>query len=154
MGSAIALRDVVGKAQHRLMIAVVPPKSALNGYAFTLGAHGHRFTDEGGFGAVEIADEGGYAAIVAQFDLLGLDTAAVGENDGDATIQESQLAQAMLESGEVELGHGKGFRRGKKGDLGALAAFAIACLGKGGIGIAVREAHRVFAAVAENPELE
>ena len=38
MGAAVALRDVVGEAEHVLVVAVVPPQRAFDGDAVALGA--------------------------------------------------------------------------------------------------------------------
>ena len=73
----------------------------------------------GVLGAVEIAHEGFEAAVVAHLLGLRLDAAPVGEHDPHAGIEEGELAQAMLERGEVELGLGEGRRRGQEGHLGA-----------------------------------
>ena len=51
-------------------------------------------------GAVEIAHEGGDATLVEQFDILGLDTALVGQENADTGIEESQFAQAMFQGCE------------------------------------------------------
>ena len=48
------------------------------------------------------------------------------EDDADAGIQEGQLAQPVLEGGEVELGLGEGFGRGQEGDFGAALAIGVA----------------------------
>ncbi len=65
MGAAVALRDVVGEAQHGLVIAVVPPQRAFDAGAVALGLHHDRLRDQRRLVAVEIFDEGLDAAFVA-----------------------------------------------------------------------------------------
>ena len=81
MGAAVALGNVVGEAEHGLMIAVVPPQGTFDGERVALRSHDDGIADERRFGAVEIADEGLDAALIAHFDFLRLDPAPVGEND-------------------------------------------------------------------------
>src|SRR5208282_2443304 len=68
--AAVALRDVVGEAQHGLVVAVVPPQRALDAGAFALGLHDDRLRHQRRLVAVEIFDECLDAALVAQ--LLAL----------------------------------------------------------------------------------
>jgi hypothetical protein len=62
VGAAIALRDVVGEAQHVLVVGVVPPQRDLDAdaarTAVLLAAHHHhRLLEQRRLGAVEIAHE-------------------------------------------------------------------------------------------------
>ena len=59
-------------------------------------------------GAVEIAHEGLEAAFVMQQLALRLGAARVGQHDMHAGIEKGELAQAMLERREIELGLGEG----------------------------------------------
>ena len=114
MRAAVALRDVVGEAQHVLVIAVVPPQGAFDGDAVALALDHDRIGDQRLLGAVEIAHEGLDAAFIEELDVLGLDAAPVGEHDAHAGIEEGQFAQAMLDRREVEFGLGEDFGRGRK----------------------------------------
>ena len=154
MSAAVALRDVVGEAQHRLVIAVVPPQGTFDGYAVALAADGDRLGDEPVLGAVEPDDEGFDAADIMHGLLARLDTAQIGERDRDAGIEVGELAQAMLEGRIVELDPGEGLRRGKKGHFGTLAAAGIADDAQRRVGVAIGEAHEVLFAIAEDPELQ
>ncbi len=58
-------------------------------------------------GAVEILDEGLEPALVMHLDLLRLDAAGIAQGEGHAGIEEGELAQAMLQRREVELGLGE-----------------------------------------------
>ena len=111
MRAAVALRDVVGEAQHALVIASRSTMSAASTMMFSRSPRSRIGRgDQRRLGAVEIAHEGFEAAVVVQHDLLLLDAALVGQNDRHAGIEEGELAQAMLERGEVEFGLGEGLR--------------------------------------------
>ncbi len=110
MGAAIALRDVVGEAEHGLVVAVVPPQRAFDGDAVALGLDHDRRGDKRRLVAVEISDEGFDAALVAHLLALFDRVAHVGQHDGDAGIEEGELAQPMLQRREIELEHGEGLR--------------------------------------------
>ncbi len=154
MRAAVTLGNVVGEAEHGLVIAVVPPQCAFESDAVALGPHSNGLTNHRGLGAVKIADEGRDAAIITQLDLLGLHAATVGEDNGDAAVEKRQLAQTVFERGEVKLGLGEGLGRGQEGHLGASAPLGRLELGQGCIGIPIGEAHGILAALAENPELQ
>ncbi len=62
MRSAVALRDVVGEAQHVLVIAVVPPQGAVDGDAVLLAVDHDGLGQNRLLGTVEIAHEGRDAA--------------------------------------------------------------------------------------------
>src|SRR5437764_279780 len=72
--------------------------------------------------AVEILGEGLDAAFVEQVGDLGRRGALVGQDDAHARVQERQLAQPMLQRGEVELGLGEGLGRGQEGHFRAVLA--------------------------------
>ena len=154
VSAAVALRDVVGEAQHALMIAVVPPKCCFHRDAFALGLDHDRIGDQRRLVAVEKFHEGLDAALV--FHLLAFlhRVAHVGQHDGDAGIEEGELAQTVLERGEVELDHGEGLGRGQEGDFGAALAFRVAGLLQRRHRDAVVEFHEVLFAVAPDGELE
>ena len=76
--------------------------------------------------AVEIFDERLDAALVAHLLALLDRVAHVGEHDGDAGIEERELAQAMLQRGEIELHHREGLGRGQERHLGAALAAGVA----------------------------
>ena len=110
VGAAVALRDGVGEAEHGLVVAVVPPQRAFDGDAVALGLDHDRRGNERGLVAVEIFDERLDAALVAQLLALLDRVPHVGEHDRDAGIEEGELAQPVLQRGEIELGHGEGLR--------------------------------------------
>jgi hypothetical protein len=119
MRAAVALRNVVGEAQHRLVVAVVPPHRAFDAGAVALGLDDDRLRHERRLVAVEIFDEGLDAALVAHLLALLDRVAHVGQRDRDAGIEEREFAQPVLQRGEVELGHGEGFLRRQERHLGA-----------------------------------
>ena len=108
MRAAVALRDVVGEAQHVLVVAVVPPQRRLHHDLVLLLLHHDGLGDEWVLGAVEELDESAQAALIAHLLGLRLDAAMVGEHDAHAGIEEGELAQAMLQRGVIELDHGEG----------------------------------------------
>ena len=111
MRAAVALRNVVGEAQHVLVVAVVPPQRGLDRDAVALGLDHDRRGDQRRLVAVEIFHEGFDAAVVdhvlALFDRVTL----VRQDDVDAGIEEREFAQAMLQRRPVELDLGEGFGR-------------------------------------------
>ena len=64
MRAAVALRDVVGKAQHVFVVAVVPPHGDFDRDAVLFAGNGDRFLDQRFLVAVEIFDEGLDAAVI------------------------------------------------------------------------------------------
>ena len=85
-----------------------------------------RLRHQRGLVAVEIFHERLDAALVAHLLALLDRVAHVGQHDGDAGIEERELAQPMLQRREVELGHGEGFRSRQERHLGAAPAGGIA----------------------------
>ena len=154
MRAAVALRDVVGEAQHVLVVAVVPPQGAVHRDAVLLAMDHDRLGEDGLLGAVEIAHEGGDAALVEEFDVLFFHAAMIGQQDAHAGIEEGQLAQAMLKRAKVEFGLGEGFGGGEEGDLRAALAGCFAHHLQRRIGLTMGEAHEVLLAIAEDGELE
>ena len=65
MGAAVTLRDVVGEAQHVLVVAVVPPQRGLDADVVHLGPHHDRGRHHRLLVAVEIFDEFLDAAVIA-----------------------------------------------------------------------------------------
>ena len=109
----------------------------------------------GGLGAVEIADEGGDAALIIELDALLLLVPRVGEDQADARIEEGELAEAVLERVEVELGDLERVGRGQEGDPGALLARRRRADDlQRRLGVAVAEAHLMLLAVAPDGEIE
>ena len=91
------------KQSTRLVVAVVPPQRALDADAVALGLHDDRLRDQRRLVAVEIFDERLDAALVAHLLALLDRVAHVGEHDADAGIEEGELAQPVLQRGEIEL---------------------------------------------------
>ena len=125
MGSAVALRDVVGERQHVLVIAVVPPQRDLDADAVALAPDENRPIDQRGLGAVEIAHKRFETPLIVEILALGLGVTQVGEQDVHARVEKGVLAQAMLDRRVVEFDHGEGFGRGREGDLGPTLDAAI-----------------------------
>src|SRR3954466_12948642 len=97
MRAAVALRDVVGEAERLLVIAVVPLERDLDADIVALAGDRDGIGDQRRLGAVEIADEGGDAALIVKLDLLLLLVPGVDEDQPDSRIEESELAEAVLE---------------------------------------------------------
>ncbi len=164
VGAAVALRDVVGEAQHRLVIAVRPRHRDFDDDPLALAEHGDRGRVELLLGAVEVVHELDEAALVMHRHRLRLDTPRVGQAHDDAGIQEGELADAMLERGEVELDLGEGLGARQESDLGAgLLARALAARrqhwrgtddGERRLGIAVVKADEMLGTVAEDSQVE
>ena len=107
MRAAVALRDVVGEAEHGLVVAVVPRQRRLDDDFFALALDQQRIGNELLLVAVEIAHEFLDAAVVEHLLDARLGPAQVGERHLDAGIQERELAQPVLERREIEFGLGE-----------------------------------------------
>ena len=98
--------------------------------------------------AVEIFDECLDAALVAHLLALLDRVAHVGQHDGDAGIEEGELAQPMLQRREVELDIGEGLGARQERHLGAALAVGVADDRERRDRVAVGELHEVLLAVA------
>ena len=161
MGAAIALRDVVGEAEHVLVIAVIPLHRDFDRDAVLLADGVDRLRDQLGFGLVEVFDERLHAALIFEDRLIGLGVALIAEDDLHAGVQEGQLAQAVLQRLAVIIGLGEGRRRGEEAHGGAgiglaiVAVRGLAPLDQGRLHAApLDEADPVFLAIAVNGQLQ
>ena len=154
MRAAVALRDVVGEAEHVLVVTVVPPQGGFDSDAVALDLDRDRRRNERGLVTVEIFHERLDAALVAHLLALLDRIAHVGENDQHAGIEEREFAQTVLERREIELDHGEGLRGGQEGHFRSRLAFRLAGHFQRRLRDAVAEFHRMFFAVAPDRELE
>ena len=142
--AAVALGNVVGEAQHVLVIAVVPPGCEFDRDPVALCFQINRRADERRFCTVEIAYEFGEAAFIHHVDRARLDTARVGERNARAGIEEGQFAQTMFERAEIEIRFGERQSGRMKGDLGARTRFAIGHLARFAHCLERRHRHTMF----------
>ena len=154
MGAAITLRNMVGKAENVLVIAVVPLQGSLNHDPVALAVDQGRRAVQSLLVAVEIFDEGLDAALVMHIDLLRHHSALIGERDGNLGIEEGEFAQAVLQLLEVEHGVAEGDVGGQEGYLASGLLARLAGYGERRLGLAVAEGHGMDLAVAANGELE
>ncbi len=154
MGAAVALRDVVGEAQHGLVIAVVPPHRAFDAGAVALGLDHDGIGHQRRLVAIEIFHERLDAALVDHLLALLDGVTLVGQHDADAGIEERQFAQAVLQRRPVEFRHGEGLLGGQERHLGAAPLEGRADIDERGDRLAVAELDDGFAAVAPDRELE
>ncbi len=154
MGAAVALRNVVGEAQHVLVVAVVPPQRRLDADAVHFGIDHDRRGHDRLLVAVEIFDELLDTAVVVHLLALLDRVAHVGQHDIDAGIQEGELAQAMFEGGEVVFDIGEGFRGGEERHLGAALAMGVADHLERRHRVAMGEFDEMLLAVAPDPQLQ
>ncbi len=154
MRAAVALRDVVGEAEHVLVVAVVPPQRGLDGNFLLLLRHDDRLLDQRVLGAIEVAHESAQAPLVTHLLELRLDAAIVRQQDAHARIQERKLAQAMLERRIVELDHGEGLAARHEGDARAGLGGRVADRLERRLRHPVGEAHEMLLAVAPDGEIE
>ena len=154
MGAAVALRNVVGEAQHVLMVAVVPPQRGLDADAVHLRPNHDRGGHHRLLVAVEIFDEFLDAAVVVHRLALLDRVAHVGQHDIDAGIQERELAQAMLQRREIIFDVGEGLGGGEERHLGAALAIGIADDLERRDRVAMGEFDVMFLAVAPDPQLQ
>ena len=122
MCAAIALRNVVGEAEHAFIVAVIPPQCTFHCDAIPLAHDQDGIFQQRRFGAVEIMHEGLDATFVIKFNHMGLNTAPVGQGDAHTRIQEGQFTQAMFQRGKIKISFGKGFRGGQESHFRAALA--------------------------------
>src|SRR5262245_15591115 len=154
MCASVALWDVIGEAEYALVVAVVPPQGAFDRDTLAFGLDHDRGGNERSFVAVNEFHERLDAALVFHF-LAPLDRVTlVGKHNGDARIQECQLAQTMLECRKVELHHREGLWRWQERHFGAALALRVANGLERSLRDAVAELHEMLLAVAPDGELE
>ncbi len=154
MGAAVALRDVVGEAQHVLVVAVVPPQRRLDADAVQLGAHHDRRGHDRLLVAVEIFDELLDAAVIMHLLALLDRVAHVGQHDVDAGIEEGELAQAVLQRREIIFDVLEGLGGGEERHLGAALAIGLADHLQRRDRVAMGEFDEMLLAVAPDPQLQ
>ena len=126
MAAAIGLADVVGEAEDRLVIAVVPLHRGFDDDVAPAIADHDRVADQGLLGAVEVADECLGAAFVVEGREPGLGRALVSQRDVQAGVEEGELAQAVLQLVKIELRLGKDLTRRQEGHTRARALGGLA----------------------------
>src|SRR3954469_4315689 len=91
MGAAVLLRTVIGKAQHRLLVGIVPLHRHIEGDAVLLTTAEKYVRMQHVLGPVHVLDEALHAA--REREVLFLARALVDEDDLDAVVEERKLAQ-------------------------------------------------------------
>ncbi len=116
MGTAVALRDVVGVAKDIFLVRVVP----LHRYLDADTVHFHLDIDNlvvnRSLVAVQMFDESAYPAVV--FEQVFLVAALVEQVDPNAGVEERQFAQALGEYVVVKFGIAENFRARFEAQLG------------------------------------
>ena len=139
VGSAVTLRNVVGKAQDVLVVRVVPLHRDFDGNSVAFRPDDDRFADQRMLCPVEKADKGLEPAFVHHRLALRLNPAPIGQHDLDPGIEERELSQPVLERGVIKLGHREGLRRRQKRYLRAVAPVPVANHLEGAVGDPVGE---------------
>ncbi len=130
MGAAVALRDVVGEAEHVFVIGIVPFQRDVDADAVAFRTDRDRIGQQRLLVAVEIFDEGRDPAFVKQIVLDHFVVALVAQQDTHARIEECEFAVAMLQLLEIEFGDVlEGVGRGQEGDARALLGLAVGVSG-------------------------
>ena len=101
MRAAVALRNVVGEAQHRFLVRIVPLHGDFHADAIALAQRVEDVRMQDGLGAVDELDECANAA--GELEDLFLAVALVDQLDAHAIVQERELAQALGQDVVVEL---------------------------------------------------
>ena len=158
MRAAVDGVDVVGEAEDGLGVAVVVLQRDVDLDAVAQGFHDDGLVVQHRLAAIEMLDELGDAAGVAElgaagFAGLGVGGALVGERDLKALVEEGHLAQALRQRVVVELGGGEDGLVGQEVHLGA-AALAGAGLAQFAGGNAATEVHLPGVAVAPDFDVE
>ena len=161
MRAAVALRDVVGEAQHGLVIAVGPLEGRLDRDAVLLADDIDRLADQRGFLPVDMLHESFHAAFVFQRDLERLGAALVAEDDLHAAVEEGEFAQAVFQRLAVIVRHCEGRGRREEAHRGAGIRLAILALWRGPApnkrrfhAPALDEAHEVLIAFAVDRQVQ
>ena len=102
VAAAIGLADVVGEAEYRLVIAVVPLQRGVDDDVVAAVMDHDGVADQRLLCAVEVADERLDPALVVEFRDPGLGCALVPECDVQAGVEEGELAQPVLQLVEIE----------------------------------------------------
>ena len=155
MGTAIALRNVIGKGEDLLVITVVPFERDIDTDVTAFAMDRDRRCNKRRLRFVEILDEGRDAAFIVKLDGLFLGVAGIGEMEADAGIEEGQFAKTMLQLAEIKFDDLEGGRAGQEGDTGAALSFGRRADDlQRRLGIAVAETHPVFLTVTPDGELK
>src|SRR5690606_1500102 len=117
MRAAIALRGVVGEAEHVLLVGVVPLQRHLDRDSIPNRLKIKDIFMKWRLVAVEMLNEGADAALV--FEDVFLLGALVDEMDAHAGVEEAEFAQALGENLVVVLGLAEDLRAGLEANLGA-----------------------------------
>ena len=155
VGAAVALRDVVGERQDVLVIAVVPFERDVDADPVAHRRNGDGLGEQGALGAIEPFYESGDPALVIKLVLNPLVMPRISEDQAHTRIQESELAVAMLELLEIEVGDLEGVGARQEGHAGAL--LALGCRAddlERRLGLAVAKAHEMLLAVAPDGQIE
>ena len=94
MGAAVTLRNIVGEAEHGLLVGIGPRKGRLDRDVVLLGIEGDHVGMQRGLELGQVLDEGADAAFMLEgIVLVG---ALVDQPRSSPRNQEAQLAQASL----------------------------------------------------------
>ena len=110
MGSAITLRNIVGKAQYVFVVGIIPPERHFNSDAVFFRIQINRRINQRSFCAIKIFNELRKPAFIEEILRNFLRAAFVSQDNPRAGIQKSQFAKTLLESLEVKLHHGESVR--------------------------------------------
>ena len=120
MRAAFVRVDVVGERELLRVVAVVPLHRDFDVDAVAVAVHEHRLLVDDALVLVQVLDERDDAAVVVEaMALAGF--ALVVERDGDAGVEERELAQAAGERVEAEVDDLEDLRVGLERDLRAAA---------------------------------
>src|SRR5206468_5119805 len=117
-----ALRDVVRERQDVLVIAVVPFQGDVDAHPVANRRNGDRLGEQRRLGPVEPFDERGDATLVIELMLDPLVMPRIDQNQANARIEEGELAIAMLELVEIEVGDLERVGTRQEGHASALLA--------------------------------
>src|SRR5690606_17095446 len=149
VGAAIALRDVVGEAQHGFRVRVVPLHGDFDAHRHAaragFGRHREDIGMQHGLGTIDVLDKAAHAA--REGEVLFLALALVDKADFHAIVQERQFAQAFGQDVVVVFDVRENLRVGQE------AYFGAALVGRAGNrqwrhAHALAELHLVHLAVA------
>ena len=116
VGAALVRVDVVREAVDRLRVAVVPLQRDLGLDAVALAAHVDRLLGDARLVPVQVRDELADAPLVLE-PVAAAVAALVVQRDGDAGVEERQLAQPLRQRVEAEVDRLEDLAVGQEGDL-------------------------------------
>src|SRR5262249_31911722 len=119
MRAAIPLWDIVGEAEHRLVVAVGPLHRDLEQDVVAFATDHDWRRMQSLLRAVEVGDKGFEPALEMQGNGLRLYPPQIAQDERHAAVQKGELAESVLQGRKIELSIAERLGARQKGDLRA-----------------------------------